>query len=139
MTHDELVAISAKWLKSHPENLIVPNCSLIVEEMYSANLTGEIPDVIGWCSWASVVIEDKVSRADFLKDKRKGFRQIGGMGEFNYYCCPADTITVKDLPDNWGLLYCDENHRISIIKKATKQETNLLSERSLLLSIIRRK
>ncbi len=50
MTHDELVQKSAKWLKKHTQNAVVPNCSTIVTELSTNNRTGEIPDVIGWNS-----------------------------------------------------------------------------------------
>ena len=140
MTHAELVVIASKWLKKHPQNIVVPNCSLVVSEITSVTSSGEIPDVIGWCSWASVLIEVKSSRSDFLRDSKKPFRKFAdmGMGEFKYYICPTDLLTVEEMPEHWGLLYCDEKGKITIQKVAEKHEANLISERTLILSINRR-
>ena len=62
-----------------------------------------------------------------------------GMGEFRYYICKYDLIKTTDLPQNWGLLYCSEKGEIKIVKKAKEQESNLRCERTMLLSLIRRK
>lgn len=140
MTHQELVELAGKWLKKHTQNILIPNCGTVITEMNSATLTGEIPDVIGWCSWCSVLIEVKVSRKDFLRDKNKNFKKSLdlGMGEYKYYICPKGLIKESDLPENWGLIWVDSNKNIMIKKKSDKHNANLNSERSLLLSLIRR-
>lgn len=140
MTHKELTKRASKWLKRHSQNMIVPNCTTIASEITSATSTGEIPDVIGWCSWTSVLIEVKISRSDFLRDAKKPFREFAdmGMGEHRYYICPKDLLTIEDMPENWGLLYCNEKGKIEIVKKAEQQEANLRCERSMLLSLNRR-
>lgn len=140
MTHEHLVRIGAKWLRKKTEgNIIVPNCNLVVTEMKVANKSGEIADIIGWCSFASIMIEVKVSRADFLQDSKKIFRKENclGVGDFRYFLCPEGVIKEEDLNKGWGLLYCTDN-KVRIVRKADKQEPNLLSERTLLTSIIRR-
>ncbi|MAX51433.1 MAG: hypothetical protein CMH22_05595 [Methylophaga sp.] len=139
MTHSEIVKISAKWLKKHNKNILVPNCPTVLSEFSSATVTGEIPDIIGFCSWASVLIEVKTSRSDFLADKKKKFRKNCelGVGEFRYFCCTENLISVRELPSNWGLLYLIDD-KIEIIQKAVKQTANLNCERTLLLSLIRR-
>lgn len=141
MKHKELTSRAAKWLKCHSKNTIVPNCSIVAEDLMTAASTGEIPDVIGWCSWTSVLIEVKVSRGDFLRDKKKPFRKYTdmGMGENKYYLCPEGLITEEDLPELWGLLWIDKKGKISIQKQAEKHEANLRCERTLLLSLYRRK
>jgi len=140
MTHKELTERASKWLKRHNQNTIVPNCNTIASEITSATSTGEIPDVIGWCSWTSVLIEVKISRSDFLRDAKKTFRKFAdmGMGEHRYYICPKYLLTIEDVPENWGLLYCNEKSKIEIVKKAEQQEANLRCERSMLLSLNRR-
>ena len=139
MGHTELTAIGAKWLKKHPENMIIPNCSIVAKELTTATSTGEIPDVIGWCNWISVLLEIKVSREDFKKDFKKVFRinEFLGIGELRYYLVPEGLINENEVPKNWGLLYYSENG-IEIIKVATAADSNLQSERTILLSIIRR-
>lgn len=140
MTHKELTERASKWLKRHNQNMIVPNCSTIASEITSATITGEIPDVIGWCSWASVLIEVKISRSDFLRDFKKPFRKFAtwGVGEYRYYICPTDLIKIDEVQESWGLLYCDEKGNIEIIKTAEQQDANLICERTILLSLNRR-
>lgn len=141
LTHKQLVNISSKWLKKHEQNIVLPNCSIIASEVVSSAETGEIPDILGWCSWASVLIEVKTTRKDFLRDRNKPFRYSSGIGvgEFRYYLSPDGILSTKDVPENWGLLHCDKNGKIYIIKIADKQQSNLRSERSILLSMLRRK
>ncbi len=52
---------AVQWLRSYYK------CGVILSEQYCA--TGEVPDVIGWKGFCrSVLVECKVSRADFLAD-----------------------------------------------------------------------
>ncbi len=141
MNHFDIVKIGVKWLKNHKENVSVPNCSIIAKELTSAVISGEKPDIIGWCSWTSVLIEIKTSKSDFLKDFKKPFRCDAekGMGELRYFLCPIDLIKIKELPKYWGLLYIDETQQIKIIHKAEHQISNLNCERTLLISLMRRK
>jgi hypothetical protein len=140
ITHKQLVELAAKWLKKHKENIVIPNCPIVSSETACVSASGEIADVIGWCYWTSVLIEVKVSKNDFKNDKKKRFKILheSGMGELRYYCCPKGLIAVSDLPENWGLLEICEKNKITIVKKAERCNSNLISERSLLLSIIRR-
>ena len=68
---------------------------------------GEKPDSMGFRGGTSCLIEAKVSRADFLVDKNKKFRNNPklGMGDWRFYICPPNIIAVEDLPEGWGLLY----------------------------------
>lgn len=140
VTHSDLIKIGARWLKKHEQNSLIPNCSFIVSELTTATSTGEIPDIIGWCSWVSVLIEVKVSRADFLRESNKVFRNIpeNGIGEFRFFLCPKNLIIPSELPENWGLLYCNEKGKIEMVRVATKQKANLDCERTMLMSVIRR-
>lgn len=138
ITHSELCVIGGKWLKKHKLNAIVSNCSIVAVELFTQS-ESEIPDIIGWSSWCSIMIEVKVQRNDFLIDCKKSFRinPILGAGEFRYYLCPEDLISKDEIPENWGLLYfC--NKSIKIIKRAKRQISNLQSERNMLTSYIRK-
>jgi hypothetical protein len=68
---------------------------------------GEYPDVIGFCSGPSVVVEVKANRSDFMADKVKMFRRYPeqGMGKWRYYLCPEGLIKKEELPEGWGLIY----------------------------------
>lgn len=69
--------------------------------------TGECPDVLGFRNSVSCLIEVKVSRSDFVADKKKRFRSESslGMGDWRFYLSPPDIIQVDDLPFGWGLLH----------------------------------
>jgi hypothetical protein len=137
-THNALCKRGSKWLKKHSQNVLVPNCQIVAVELFT-QVEKEIPDIIGWCGWCSVMIEVKVQRSDFLQDFKKPFRQIckDGVGEFRYYLSPENLIIEDELPDMWGLLY-ETKKGIKIIKKAEKQSSNLIAERNMLTSYIRK-
>lgn len=61
-----------------------------------------------------------------------------GVGQFRYFVCPIDLIKEEDLPENWGLIHCS-GKQMKIVHKATIQDANVEAERSILLSIVRRK
>ncbi|WP_205068614.1 hypothetical protein [Photobacterium kishitanii] len=77
--------------------------------------TGEQPDAMGFKNGASCLIEVKVSRSDFLKDRKKHFRvdPESGMGDWRFFLCPPNLISPDELPEGWGLLFAHEK----IIKK----------------------
>lgn len=99
-THAELVDRARKWLRRK-------GCKVVLAEFVS--MTQETPDAIGWrgTSGESYLIEVKVSRSDFLRDRKKAFRIEPGMGvgAYRYYMCPPGMIRVDELPAGWGLLY----------------------------------
>jgi len=97
MMHKQLVDIAAKWLKNR--------CSVVFSEF--ATYGNESPDVIGWKSGCSTMIECKTSRSDFLRDAKKLTRRNPdyGMGQHRYYLCIAGIIEIDDLPPGWGLLW----------------------------------
>lgn len=108
ITHKELVQIAYKWLLNRQ-----PTCGVAFRELVSVNR--EIPDAIGFTSWTSILVECKVSRADFLKDKKKAHRLTGkGMGRHRYYMCPAGLIKKEEVPEGWGLLYVTEKRRVMV-------------------------
>jgi hypothetical protein len=102
ITHAELVARAARWLKN------TYGCKVVLTE--NGAVTGEIPDAIGWkSSGRSVLVECKISRADFKADASKPFRfnPLVGLGAERYYMVPAGSgivDVVHDLPLDWGLV-----------------------------------
>lgn len=102
-THDRLCKLAVAWLNGKGGNPI----------LYGKATCIEIPDAIGWCRhWqmrGSVVVECKVSRADFLRDRHKPCKKDGRptMGEYRYYLAPPDVIELSHIdayyPDH-GLL-----------------------------------
>lgn len=138
--HDQLSEKAAKWLKSHKQSLKFPRCSRVYVDLVALTSSGEVPDVIGFSYDASILIESKVSRADFLKDKKKAFRCVPekGVGEFRLYICPDGLIKESELPEKWGLLYAPEKGKIVLVKAPVRQVANLKCERTILLSVLRR-
>lgn len=97
--HDKLVSLGARWLKR--------NGFPVVATELKCSGSREQPDVIGFRSSCSAVIEVKVSRSDFLADGKKPERNGGGLGVYRFYLCPAGLVTLSDLPERWGLLEVD--------------------------------
>ena len=131
-THKQLVQRVARWFKSKHRSSIV-----MTEFSTSAR---ETPDIIVWESGAkSVLVECKISRADFLSDKEKFFRKYEGygMGDYRYYAAPVGMIKPEDLPEGWGLLEVEERF---IYKKIESQyySADKRSECLMLISALRR-
>lgn len=98
MTHAELVEIALRWLWSNRR------CAVACAEIDSTS--AEKPDAIGWKTGVSYLVECKVSRADFLADRKKPWRQgeHAGMGTYRYFLTPPGLVKVEELPEGWGLL-----------------------------------
>jgi hypothetical protein len=76
-----------------------------------------MPDAIGWKrACHSVLIECKVTRADFLADRAKPFRlkPESGVGGERFYLTPACLLRREELPAGWGLLEI-RGHRVEMI------------------------
>ena len=98
MTHAQLVQKAVAWLRAY-------RCGVVLSEQ--ACISGEMPDAIGWKrSCHSVLIECKISRADFLADRGKQFRQKpdNGVGCERFYLTPRQLVRMDELPAGWGLL-----------------------------------
>ena len=136
ITHRNLCIKAAKYLRSkgiHPYH----------KGQYSVcelERIGECPDSFAWGGSSTQLIEAKVSRSDFLSDKKKHWRANPekGLGRYRSYICPTDLIKPKELPEYWGLLYIDDKGKITEIVKAEQQECNHIEEINLITSILRR-
>jgi len=131
MQHSTLVAMGVRWLSRQ--------CSVVLYEF--ATEADENPDVIGWAPGSgSVLIECKLSRADFLKDATKTVRRNprAGMGQRRYYLCSSELLHVKDLPPKWGLLWAIKGQVIVKREARGYPERNLAAEVRFLSSMLRR-
>jgi hypothetical protein len=102
MSHAQLVEKAVQWLRRY-------RCGVVLSEQ--ACISGEMPDAIGWKrACHSVLVECKVTRADFLADRAKPFRMKpkNGVGCERFYLVPAGLVRTEELPQGWGLL---ELHR----------------------------
>jgi hypothetical protein len=103
MTHAELVARAARWLRNTEQ------CRLVLTE-YIVTYSQEQPDALGWMNrWDDghircINVECKTSRSDFLRDQDKFHRRAGKcIGSRRWYMAPAGIIRPDDLPAGWGL------------------------------------
>ena len=98
MTHSQLVEKAVRWLRSY-------RCGVVLSEQ--ACVSGEMPDAIGWKrACHSVLVECKVTRADFLADRAKPFRlkPEQGVGMERFYLTPPGLLRPDEVPAGWGLL-----------------------------------
>lgn len=138
ISHSELVNRAFQYLKYSI------NCSVVFKERVGS--TTENPDAIGFKQGFSYLIECKTSRADFLADKKKRFRQRPeeGMGDERYIMAPVGLLELSEIPDGWGLIEVYEKARkhrpISVTKDSDNfyDKTNKRDEVSYLSSAIRR-
>lgn len=136
MTHQQLVRLAEQWLRTRYR------CGIVLSEQSCAS--GETPDVIAWKgACRSVIVECKVSRADFLADKEKPFRRNPelAMGCERLYLVPRGLIAAHELPAKWGLLEC-KGREVRIVVKpcrhSQRTQTGLMREMNLLLASLRR-
>src|SRR6202521_5598537 len=134
MTHAQLVQKAVAWLRSY-------RCGEILSE--PACLSGEMPDAIGWKrACHSVLVECKITRADFLADRTKPFRlkPEQGVGCERFYLVPAGLVRCEEMPAGWGLLALRRG-RIEVTQpsaKTLRTATGFRYEMNLLLASLRR-
>jgi hypothetical protein len=134
MTHSQLVERAVRWLRGY-------RCGVVLSEQ--ACVSGEMPDAIGWKrANHSVLVECKVSRADFLVDRAKPFRvkPEKGVGSERFYLTPAGLVKVDELPAGWGLLELQRG-RVEMVQASAKNlrtAVGLRYEMNLLLASLRR-
>jgi len=136
ITHDALVTQAKKWLEEAHGTKFA--CGVVLAE-YNCRLS-EIPDVIGFSADRSILIECKISRADFLADKKKFCRQqIKQVGNFRYYLVLPHVACAEDIDNGWGLLYATDK-QIREVKESEYfgDDSVKAAEWSIFYSIIRR-
>ena len=108
-----------------------------------ACVSGEMPDAIGWKRAShSVLVECKVTRADFLADRGKPFRlkPEQGVGCERFYLTPPGLVKVEELPAGWGLLEMGRGQTETVrgSAKNLRTATGFKYEMNLLLASLRR-
>lgn len=131
-THKALVRRVASWMKW------TKNLPVVVSELSTRE--NEAPDVLGFHGpGGSMLVECKISRSDFLADKKKYFRknEEHGMGDIRYFATPAGLLKVEDIPEGWGLLEVTTRHVREVVKPVPKVASKR-AEVSFLCSVLRR-
>jgi hypothetical protein len=134
MTHVQLVERAVHWLRTY-------RCGVVLSEQACAR--GEMPDAIGWKrACHSVLVECKVSHADFLADREKPFRrkQKDGVGCERFYLTPVGLVQAEELPAGWGLLECRKREIEMVLPSAKnlRSAPGFRYEMNLLLASLRR-
>lgn len=107
LTHSELVDLAVRYLRYKGYEVI------LTEPGYRS----ELPDAIGFKSGYSCLIECKASRPDFLKDKKKPFRNgtTKGVGSERIYLTNPNVANVHDLPPKWKLMWAVNENELFLI------------------------
>lgn len=136
MTHALLVRLAEQWLRTRYR------CGIVLSEQSCAS--GETPDVIAWKgACRSVVVECKISRADFFADQEKPCRKDPemAMGCERFYLVPQGLVSASELPPKWGLLEAKGRAvRIAVkpCRQSQRSQAGLMWEMNLLLASLRR-
>jgi len=134
MTHTRLVEMAERWLRRS-------RCGIVLSEQGCSS--GEMPDAIGWKGRNhSIVIECKISRADFLADAAKPWRRDPAiaLGCERYSAAPRAMLRPAEMPEGWGLLEA-AGRELQVLKKSSRklrQPEGLRNEMNLLLASLRR-
>lgn len=117
-THDEIADWCASRLNGMGYRFGFSNLTSAIH--------GEQPDVLGLDSWGnSIIVEVKVSRSDFMADKKKPWRANPklGMGDFRVYLAPEGLLKVSDIPYGWQLweIYGKTKPMLRIVKGKVKK------------------
>jgi hypothetical protein len=129
-----MVERAVRWLRAY-------RCGVVLSEQ--ACVSGEMPDAIGWKRAShSVLVECKVTRADFLADRAKPFRvkPEKGVGCERFYLTPPSLVKMDELPVGWGLLEIRRG-RVEVVQGSAKNlrtAAGFRYEMNLLLASLRR-
>lgn len=136
ITHNDLVKRAKKWLKTAHGTKFA--CGVVLTE-FTCTLP-EIPDVIGFNRDRSILIECKVSRADFKADKHKThWHYTRGIGNYRYFLTLPHVACAEDIDNGWGLLYATDRKIIEVKESEYFSDDSIKAEEwSILYSIVRR-
>ena len=113
LDHKTLVILAERWVRQYSFPITAPEMVIV--------RTPEIPDLIAFNAYGSIMVECKMSRSDFLIDKKKPWRQPNkGMGNYRLYIAPEGIIKPEDLTrmeealgcPRWGLLEVNDKKKV---------------------------
>jgi|AntDeeMinimDraft_5_1070356.scaffolds.fasta_scaffold05781_5 hypothetical protein len=104
--HEEQSLKAAAWLRRNGFSVVATNIG--------AHYSREKIDCVGFRATCSVLIESKISRADFFADRKKPERGSMGVGLYRFYITPPGLVTIDELPGGWGLLHYD-GRRVTMV------------------------
>lgn len=71
--------------------------------------------------------EIKISRSDYLVDAKKDKHKSTDGANYFYYVCPEGLIKKDEVDSRYGLIYIDEDNRLTIIKKPKRLHSNVFN------------
>lgn len=109
LTHHELCILGARWVFNETTRGD-ETWRILMEPGYRE----ELPDVFAFTRNYSTLIECKASRADFLADRKKPFRQnpLMGIGMRRYYLVNEGVAKQEEMPPGWQLLIAYDKNTI---------------------------
>jgi hypothetical protein len=133
MTHEDLRKLAVHWLT------ISKKCTVVLSEIVT--YAAQIPDAIGWKQGCSTLVECKVSRSDFLRDKDKCHQRSDATpGIRRFYLTPPGLLQIDDLPEGWGLLEAREKY-VKVMRDSSDfamTDRAMRDEIAMLVSALRR-
>jgi hypothetical protein len=100
------------------------------------------PDAIGWnAHGASILIECKSNKPDFLQDKYKTYRRDGaGLGNQRYFLTPKGLVKPTEVPEGWGLLEVEGDRIDCVVRSPVRvlSSSEQCNEKLILMSLVRR-
>lgn len=130
-THEALVERAGRWLSNSQGCKVV----LTNPKPYACL---EHPDAIGWHrNGESIIVECKISRADFIRDDHKNWRCMSiGMGCRKYYFSPEGVVEERMVPFGIGLLHPRGRRIIVKVEAHARQVRDWPQEIAMLLAQI---
>lgn len=118
LTHDEIALVASKRLKDMGYIATLANVT-------SAS-AGEQPDALGVNSAGmTFLVEAKVSRSDFLADKKKPWRKEGmaALGNYRAFITPKGLLKPEEIPYGWQLweVHGKNKPMVKVIKGLVKE------------------
>ncbi len=148
-SHAALVDRAGRWLRysAHITETILERqrtikvrCGVVLTELVTWE--EETPDAIGWfnAGQSSILVEVKVSRADFMADQKKRFRRKSkrGVGEYRYYLTLEGLLQPDELPEKWGLLEVVGRQVRVVVPAMEFREYAIDAEKAMMFSALRR-
>jgi hypothetical protein len=137
MTHTDLINVGAKWLNKDAPNILYKSQFVATEIACSGS--AEIPDILGLRPQGNILIEVKISVADFKRDSAKKCRnpETLQLGLKRFYLAPEGLISLDLIPEKWGLLEWD-GRQIVIKKHSEEFKEDMKAINFVYYSILRR-
>lgn len=129
-SHADLVSLGKRHLRGSRR------CDVVLVER---GVGIEIPDVIGWGVYGSILIECKTSRNDYYADAKKP-RTNGvefGMGAERWYLTPKGMLRPEQLRPSWGLLEARGSRVYRVVEAPVRANYDHRNEQRLLRSELR--